>query len=173
MVSLNLLSPEKKEAVSNQMIVISLQHIFSWILIIICAIGVILLTTKLIMQNSFNQSVRQSSLVTLEYGTLNQKVHAENQKIKFLTSIQKSFIVWSPKLAAVSSLTPKNIELYSINIDNKSRQIQILGEARTRDDLLSYKQQLETSSLLKEISLPIENLLEAEDVSFEIKAKLP
>ena len=173
MISLNLLSPKKKEAISKQMIVISLQYIFSLILVVICAIGILLLITKLIMQNSFNQSVKQDSLVTLEYGALNQKVHIENLKIRFLTSIQKKFIIWSPKLAAISSLTPANIELFSINIDNKSRQARISGEAKTRDDLLSYKQQLETSSLLKEIDLPIENLLEAENVNFEIKAKLP
>ena len=172
MASLNLLSPAKKEAILRQMIILSLQYFVSWVLITVCIIGIILLIVKLVMQNSFNQAIGQGSLVTQEYGALNQRVRLENQKIKFLTAIQKKFIIWSPKIAAITALTPNNIELYSININYTSKEVQIAGKAATRDDLLSYKQQLESSSLLKDLSLPIDNLLEAEDVNFNIKAKI-
>lgn len=172
MISLNILSPAKKEAAERQLIILSIQYFFSCALIAICVVGTILLITKLIMQNSFDQAVAQGALVTREYGVLNQRVYLENQKIKFLTAVQKDFITWSPTMAAITALTPKNIELYSISVSDSSKAIKFSGQAITRDDLLFYKQQLESSPLLKKVSLPIENLLEAEKVNFDITAEL-
>ena len=124
------------------------------------------------MQNSFDQAVSQGALVTQEYGVLNQRVHLANQKVEFLSGIQNKFIIWSPKLAALSSLVPSGIELYTLNINNTTRDIQITGHATTRDDLLLYKQNLEHASVIKSVELPIENILEPKDINFNIKGKL-
>ncbi|MFA5134058.1 MAG: PilN domain-containing protein [Patescibacteria group bacterium] len=172
MISINLLSPEKKKEVSNQMIFISLQYLISWVLIAICIAGAILSATKLYMQNAFNQAVAQSVLVTQEYGTLNQKVHLINQKIDLLAEIQNKFILWSPRLAAISELIPANITVYSMNINYITKDLQIQGYAVSREDLLLLKQNLEHSTLVKSIDLPIENLLESKDISFNIKGKI-
>ena len=57
MLFLNLLSPQKKQEASKQLIFISFQFLISIILIATATVGMLLLTTKLIMQNSFNQAV--------------------------------------------------------------------------------------------------------------------
>ncbi|MBU1180121.1 PilN domain-containing protein [Patescibacteria group bacterium] len=172
MISLNLLSPDKKIQVSKQMIFISLQTVISWMLVIVCVAGMILLVTKLIMQNSFNQAVGQGALVTKEYGALNQEVYLANKKVSFLGSVQKSFVVWSSKLTILTKLVPKNIELFSININHATGDIQITGYAKTRDDLLLYESQLKQSELLENVNLPIGNLLEAKEIDFKLTAKL-
>ena len=172
MLSINLLSPQKKQEIKRQMMLVSLQYLISWILIAVCGAGAVLLATKTIMQNSFNDAVAQGTLVTQEYGVLNQKVHFINQKIDFFTGVQNQFFDWSPRLAAITSLTPKNVTLYSLNINNATKGIQIAGHAETREDLLLYKQNLEQSSLVNSVNLPIENILEAEEIDFSIKAAL-
>jgi Tfp pilus assembly protein PilN len=172
MISLNLLSPEKKQEISRQMIFVALQRMVSWMLIAVCSAGIILLAAQLVMQNSFDQAVGQGALVTQEYGVLNQKVRLANQKVEFLSSIQNKFVIWSPRLSALSSLTPQGIELHSINANNISRDVQITGYAKTREDLLLYKQNLENSSIIKSVELPIENVLEPKDITFNIKSKL-
>ncbi|MFC1612574.1 hypothetical protein ACFL29_01860 [Patescibacteria group bacterium] len=172
MLSLNLLSPLKRQQAANQTVLLSLQSFISWALIAICIAGMILLITKLIMQNSFNQAVKQGALVTQEYGTLNQKVYLANKKIAFLKSLQTSFIVWSPKFAELTSLAPNDIMLYSVNINHTTRDLQISGHAKIRDDLLIYKKQLEESKLLSQVELPIENLLESKNIDFTIRGKL-
>ena len=172
MFSLNLLSPTKKQQASKQMIFMSLQFFASWILIIVCIAGIILLITKLVMQNSFSQAVRQGALVTKEYGELNQKVYAANKKIKFLQIIQKNFIVWSPNLAILTTLAPKDIELASININHTTKDIIITGHAKKRENLMLYKSRLEQSPLLEKVDMPIENLLKATDIDFKITGKL-
>lgn len=154
------------------MIFVSVQQLISWVLVAICAAGIILLVAQMIMQNSFDQAVRQSALVTQEYGALNQKVRLANQRIEFLSGLQNKFIIWSPRLSALSSLVPPGIELYTMDAANMSRDIQITGHAKTRDDLLLYKQNLENSSLMTSVELPIENILESTDINFNIKGKL-
>jgi len=172
MLKLNLLSPEKKEQVVHQTVFISIQFFISWALIAICVAGMILLITKLIMQNSFNQAVSQNSLVTKEYGELNQSVYSLNKRIDFLAKIQSQFIVWSPKISPLTNMVPSGIELYAINITHPTKDIQITGNVETRDVLLEFKRQIEESSMLKDIVLPIESLLESTDVDFKITAKL-
>lgn len=172
MLSLNLLSPAKKQEILRQMIFISLQNLISWAFISICAAGMVLLATKLILQNSFNQAVRQGALVTQEYGALNQKVYILNQQVDFLSNLQNNFIFWSPRLAALASLTPKNIELATFSLSNTSRGVQITGRASTREDLLFFKDRLQASPLLQSVNVPIENILEAKNVNFNISAKL-
>lgn len=172
MISLNLLSPEKKKEISKQMIFVSLQYLVSWILISVCAAGTILLATKLFMQNAFSQAVRVGALVTQEYGALNQRVYLVNQKIDFFSNIQRQFVVWSPKLAAFTEIIPANIQINSINLNYTTKDIQISGYAAKRDDLLLLKQNLERSALINTINMPIENLLEANDINFNIKGKI-
>ncbi len=172
MLSINLLSPEKKQEVARQMMLVLLQYLISWILIAVCGVGGVLLSTKVIMQNSFNDAVAQGTLVTQEYGVLNQKVHFINQKIDFFTGIQNKFTTWSPRLAALTSLTPKNITLYALNANNITRTVQITGHAGSRENLLLYKQNLEQSSLVSSVTLPIENILESKNIDFNITASL-
>ncbi|MFH1193800.1 MAG: hypothetical protein V1661_02295 [bacterium] len=172
MISLNLLSPEKKKEASKQMIFISLQYLVSWALIAICVAGIVLLATKLYMQNVFNKAVLQSVLVTQEYGALNQKVRLINQEIDFLSDIQRKSVSWSPRLAAFTELVPPNITISGMNFNEVTKDAQIQGHAATRDELLLFKQKLEQSSLLKAINLPIENLLEAQNINFTITGKL-
>jgi hypothetical protein len=172
MISLNLLSPEKKKEASKQMIFISLQYLVSWALIAVCLAGIILLATKLYMQDVFNKAVLQSVLVTQEYGALNQKVRQINQEIDFLANIQRKSVSWSPRLAAFTEIVPENIIISGMNFNDATKDAQIQGHAAVRDDLLLFKQKLEQSSLLKMIDLPIENLLEANDINFTIKGKL-
>jgi len=172
MLSLNLLSPQKKNEVQKEMLFFSLQYIISITLIGVAIIGIILLIAKIVMQNSFNQAVNQSLLVTKEYGQLNQQVRITNEKIILFDKIQKEFISWSPKLTALTELTPKNIEIISININNATQMVKINGFAKNRDALLIYKQRLESSGFLEEINLPIESLLKAEDLDFILEAKL-
>ena len=172
MISLNLLSPDKKIQVARQIIFISLQTVISWMLVIVCVIGMILLVTKLIMQNSFNQAVRQGTLITKEYGALNQEVYLANKKIAFLGVIQKNFVIWSSKLTTLTKLVPNNIELLSVDINHATGDIQITGYAKSREDLLLYESQLKQSELLGNVSLPIENLLEAKEIDFKITGKM-
>lgn len=154
------------------MIFVSLQQMVSWTLVAICSAGIILLIAQMIIQNSFDQAVSQGALVTQEYGVLNQKVHLANQKVEFLSGIQNKFIIWSPKFSALSSLVPQGIELYAINVNNASREVQITGHAETRNNLLLYKQNLEQSSVVRSVELPIENILESQNINFNIKGKL-
>lgn len=172
MLNLNLLPIQKKKEISRQIILASFERLISIGLIIICAAGIVLLGTKLVMQDRFDQAVSQAALVTKEYGTTNQKVHLTNQKIDFLYSAQSGFIEWSPKLAAFSTLVPSGIELYSLDADYSSKDVQIAGLAKTRDNLLLFKKNLEDSDFLKSITFPIENLLEAENINFKITGQL-
>jgi Tfp pilus assembly protein PilN len=172
MISLNLLSPEKKQQISKEIIFISTKYLFALSFILVCSASAILLVAEFVVQNNFCQAVSQNTLVTKEYGSLNQNVYGINRQITQLQSMQNKFVIWSNRLVILTNLTPKNIELYSVTINSDTKDINLTGNAKTRDDLLQYKANLENSNLLTGINLPIENLLEANNSYFDIKAKM-
>jgi Tfp pilus assembly protein PilN len=172
MIPLNLLSPRKKKELSKEILLVSTKYVFAMSFILICSTTIILLIAEFIVQNNFFQAVSQNALVTREYGALNQNVYTVNRQIGQLKLVQNKFIVWSTRLVALTNLTPKNVELYSVTVNSDTKDINLTGNAKTRDDLLQYKANLENSNLLSGVNLPIENLLEANNSYFDIKAKM-
>lgn len=154
-----------------QVLLISIQYLFSFIFIFICLAGMVLLIAKLFMQNGFLQAVRQNTLVNREYGTLNQQIAALNKKISSLKTVQDEFFIWSIRLAALSAIVPPNIELRSLNAASDGA-LQLSGYAATRDSLLLFKQNLEKSGIISEVTLPLENLFDPTDIDFAITGRL-
>ena len=57
-------------------------------------------------------------------------------------------------------------------MDSTNRNIKLQGIAKQRSDLLELKSNLEKSTLYNSIDFPIKNLLEKENIIFEINAKI-
>ena len=55
----------------------------------------------------------------------------------------------------------------TMDLKRSERTLQIVGKSKTRDDLLKFKTNLETSPLIREIQFPLSNLLLKENIKFE------
>jgi len=172
MLTLNLISNNLKKEIKLRHLYIFIKKINLTLIIIAIAIAIILLSAKTILQLKFNEIVEQTTLVTKNNQSYNTKIKQINNKINFVEKIQNDFIPWSDLLKTLAEITPKKINLYYLKVDSAKQTIKIKGLADFREDLLNFKQNLENTPIFKNIDLPVNNILEKENIDFEINAKI-
>jgi len=172
MLTLNLVSQELKQEIKLKLVYNLLKKMDYVLIIIAVIVAIILSVAKLILQNNFNKIVAQTTLITKNNQGYNSKVREINSRLNFTAQIQNDFIAWSKVIENLAKLTPDNITFSLIKIDKTKQSIIIKGKAILRDSLLLLKQGMEESPIYQEIEFPVKNILQKENVVFEINAKL-
>jgi len=172
MLTLNLISEELKKEIKLRHLYLFIKKINLTLIIITIVVAIILLVAKTILQVKFDNIVGQTTLVTKNNQGYNNKVKNINDRIDFVEKIQNNFIPWSNLLKTVAEITPGDINLYYLKINFEGQTIKIKGEAGLRSSLLDLKQKMEATNIFKDIDFPIKNILEKENINFEINAKI-
>jgi len=170
MINLNLLPPIKKQEFHLAQIYILIKDLIILILLITIIIAIILLVAKYILQNNFNRVVEQTTQTTRYAVTLNKDIRSFNESVSSVEKIQKKYVSWLDFIIQFNKLIPDEISVYNVSV--KENKILINGAAKTREKLLELKSNLEQSTLLTNVVVPLENLLKKQNVDFTIKADL-
>ncbi len=172
MLTLNLIPHQLKKEIKFKRIYALLKKMNCLLIIIAVIIAIILLIAKLILQNNFNKVVEQTSLITKSSQGYNVKVRDINSRLNHISQIQKNFIAWSYLIENLANRTPDGIAFSSVKINKEKSSINISGKAKLRDDLLMLKQNMEESPIYSEVEFPLQNILQKENINFNISAKL-
>ncbi|MFH1522274.1 MAG: hypothetical protein ABIE43_00465 [Patescibacteria group bacterium] len=172
MLKLNLVSQELKNE-------IKLRHIYemlkkaNYILIAVTFfVAIVILTAKIIMQNNFNEIVEQTTLITKSSQARNTRVKEVIAKIDYIDKVQNDFIAWSFLFEDIAENVNDDVSFNFIEVNKERNEAIFKGIAKTRDGLLNLKKGLESSKVFINIDFPIQNILEKENINFEIKAGL-
>lgn len=172
MINLNLLSPENKKITEERLLYISIKNLLGILLIFAIFSAITLLTAKLVLANNFQTIIEQTTLIVKEYGGVNQKIKEINQKIKTINDTQEKFVAWSQILSKISNLIPQNTTTSVIILSRSNEDMILKGTAKTRNDLLLLKSNLENSGIFSSVKIPFSNLLIRENIDFEFELKL-
>lgn len=172
MLTLNLVSAGQKKEIKLRHIYGLVKTIDLTLVIITITIAVILLIAKMILQLNFNNIVEQTTLVTRTNQGYNNNVREINNKLNFIKKIQDEFIPWSNLIKNLAEITPADISLHQIKISSPEQTIKITGRAGLRSSLLNFKDKMAAAAYFKDIEFPIKDILEKENIDFEINAKL-
>ena len=172
MLTLNLIPQQLKKEIKFKRVYAVIKKMNCILIIIAIMIAIILLIAKLILQNNFNKVVEQTSLVTKSSQGHNVKVRDINSRLNYVLLIQKDFIAWSNLIENLANRTPDGITFSSVKISKGKLLIDIRGNAKQRNDLLMLKQNMEESLIYSEVEFPLQNILQKENINFEITAKL-
>ncbi|MBU4347569.1 PilN domain-containing protein [Patescibacteria group bacterium] len=172
MLALNLISQEQKKEIKLKRAYEITKKVSCILIIIAIFIAVVLLIGKLILQMQFIKAVDQYTLVAKSSQGDNGKIRDINNSLNFVSEIQSDFIFWSNLIKDAAYRVPDGVSLSSINIDRDKKTIQIKGTAKLRDDLLQFKKNIEKSLIYQNVDLPLQNILQKENINFEIKAGL-
>ncbi|MDD2807067.1 MAG: PilN domain-containing protein [Patescibacteria group bacterium] len=170
MIGLNLIPPEKKKEVRLMQLYVGIKNLIISLLLLSIIVAVILLFVKMTLQNNFDKVVAETTLTTKYINTFNNDIKKFNQLLGTVDNIQKNYIPWSTFIAKFSKLIPPNITLQSINI--KDSKVLITGRAKTREDLLNLKNNLESSTFFSNSQIPLEDLLKKENINFSLKSDI-
>src|SRR3989338_8766534 len=177
MITINLIPTNKKEEIRLSEVDIVIKNLIISLLLFIITVAIILLVSKMILQNTFNRIVADTTLTTRYGNIFSNDIKIFNQRLRAVEKIQKKYIPWTNFIFSFVNLVPEDISIATLNLEAEAKNeednntVTISGTAKTREKLLQFKANLENSALFSSIDIPLENLLKKEGVNFNIKAK--
>ncbi len=170
-IGINLLPPNKKEEVR---IAEKFRSILGWELVIllmvvmffgfIFSINYLLnINLRLISDGKINEA-NGAQYDTIKY--YESKFSEINTKMAKISSITNGQIYWSTLFSKLNNAVPDNVEISGLSTKNYS--LSLAGKAKTREDLLVFKDNLEKEDCFENVDLPLSDLVSKEDIAFQI-----
>lgn len=177
MISLNLLSPEKKKKLKEKETLFAFRYAAYFCLVFLVINFLLFYGAKLYLDHKLTSLKNEVSQTTLNLpsgqGTaLNSTIEQINDNIILIASVQTDYTEWSDYLADFTALVPANISLTQLSLNQESGDIQISGHADLRDDFLKLKSNLDQTKIIADLNSPLSNLIKKDDVNFVLSAKI-
>ncbi|KKQ46436.1 MAG: Fimbrial assembly family protein [Candidatus Moranbacteria bacterium GW2011_GWC2_37_8] len=168
---LDLLPQEKKNELRRSKIFRRILHEEMLFLVPLVIFIALLLNIYYLLNFQYNSSVTLSSVNKSQdkYQELNnyeEKFKKVNASIDILSKIQSSHLHWLNVLDELGSVVPEGV--YISDFSTKNYQIFLLGKARSRDNLLALKNNLDNSDCFKDVNVPLSNLVVKDNVDFQM-----
>lgn len=171
-VKLNQLDPEKKKKLISMTKFLFVKNMLEFVIIITSLLAVILLWSWLVLVDEFQDLSESALLLSRGFSSQNKEIREVNKSIKMLDLSSKGYLAMTPKILELFQNLPPNIKLKSVDLVRCANDLLLIGTATTRQALLDYKKTLENMSWIVSLDSPTSQLLQKENVDFEIEAKL-
>ena len=170
---LNLLPEEKKLAIERGLharvllwqffLLFFLEIFFIGLLVtIIVLLRVDLGSVKLASQNA-DQAVQEDKKNLARY---EERFAGINEAIGTIGKIQMSHLHFTQLFRILDMTQPKTVFLRQMV--TKDRVVSLSGTAKTREDLLSFEEQLKASACVESVNVPLSNLFSQKDLEFQM-----
>lgn len=174
MIKLNLIPLVKKEEIKKTYY---FSLILKWeleLLMIFIVFAAMLTSINYILKITINSNAESTLSKNqdqyMEIKKYDQEVQDINSQIGEIEKIQKGQINWFKFFEKINGQFSNRIEIKKIGTINYA--ILLSGTANNRDDLIQFKENLEKENCFSEINLPLSNLVEKQNVEFQIYFKI-
>jgi Tfp pilus assembly protein PilN len=167
MIELNLIPKEYRQQISRFQLIILTKNLVLWLVIYTILVAIVLLLARATLQRRFEVVVDQTTLVTQENHKIENSVRDFNKVITDAANLQAKELDWASFVVDFTATVPPGVTLTDVTLINGQRST-ISGRAEQRDDLLSFKNNLEKLAEISKVDIPLENLQKRENVNFNI-----
>jgi hypothetical protein len=172
MITLNIIPQELKKNIRLLEIYLSLKRLSMIIFLIIFVFIGVYYGFYFYLRFHLDEVLSESETLSEDTGEYTKKLAEINSRLDFSESLQKENVKWVDFLQDFSTHVNKGITLDSLNASKNAGTLQISGKAKSRDNLLDFEKNLKSLPYLSEINIPLQTLLEKEDIKFSILIKL-
>jgi hypothetical protein len=172
MLKLNLLSKEAKKEVKYKRLYALVARVDFMILIGVIFIATVFSSAKVILVGNFQEFADPGSLLRSSGQEYNEKIKEINAKLSLISQIQGEFVQTSLLVKELTDRIPSGVFLSYIKADIANQNLKIMGRAQERNDFLSLREKLSESKVFLEVESPLQNILQKENIDFEINIKL-
>lgn len=168
---LDLLPKQKKSEIKRKKTFrILLRHEFLFLLPMILLI-IVLLNIYYLVSVQHGISIAASSAIESqdkyqELSSYEEKFKQVNEASAMLLKIQDKQLHWSKVFDKLSNVLPEGIAISGFS--TKNYKIFLIGNAKNRDILLSFKSALLSDECFEAVNVPLSNLVVKEDVEFQV-----
>jgi len=171
MITLNIIPRNIKKEIKINFIYSIIKKNTYLFIIFFSLLGIIFITSDYILESRLAEEILNASHLNSNKNDGAEKFVIEvNKKLSTIENIQKNNISWSKVFIKISKIIPEEVKLSSLNINTKTSKINFRGVAKTRDSLLEIKDSLESDSIFSKLDFPIQNILQKENINFDISA---
>lgn len=168
---LDLLPQEKKKELKRKKIFRRILHEEIFFLMPLFVFIIILCNIYYLLNLQYGSVMTAGSLDAAqgkyqELSGYEEKFSNVNKSLDVLTKIQTSQLHWKNVLQSLSMVTPNGISINDLS--TKNYQMFLVGKAKSRDDLLNFKSNLDTSDCFQSVNVPLSDLVVKNDVDFQI-----
>ncbi len=173
---LSLSPTEVRENAKNENINYKLSSIVNYFIlfVIFLALSYVFIWGKIYYDN-LNLSKEYAQLQNIETSSKQEELEAQikkfNSKIATIKSIPLENSLNPNFIEEIMDSADSNISLKEINIES-NKNVKIKGVAKSRNDLIIFKDNLNKLNFMNQINLPITALEKNEDVDFELSTTL-
>lgn len=169
---LNLLPPEKKKVLADIFYIL-----YSKVMVeILLGYSLVIAVTIFLASCTLNQNMQnfkeQTASIDREYQKINQQIVQINEELAKIYFVRQNAADWSNRLSGFFSLNPAGITLTGLDWSPQSKSLTVRGRAKSRDEFLRYKGELEKLPYLSDIQTPISTLIAKENIDFSLSAEL-
>ncbi len=172
MITLNIIPEKNKKDIALKRIYKSLKNLLFFIIILLLIYSILFLAAKYILQKHYINTIQETTLVTKSTENYSNKIAEINKQLNSIQEIQNQTVNYSYLLEYLMQNINKNINFSRIKIVKNDNKISFAGKSDTRESLLEFKEILENSDFFSDLNFPIKNLLEKNNINFEISVKL-
>ena len=168
MIKLNLISVKQQQLLKQRATFKIVENYLGLIvaaLVIVSVVAIPFFTSLKVLETNIKQ---RNDVRNVENIKLITEINQFNSKIKSLAEIQNGQYDWSELVMSLSEQVPANIVLVSFNADLDKRTFDLRGYASRRNDLLTFKDNLEKSEKFFNINSPVSDILIREEISFTL-----
>lgn len=170
-ISLDLLPQNKKNEIRRERIFREIMHdglllLFPVFVLIVILVNVfhLLKIQRAVDFRAYDEERTQDGYRKLEKYEENFK--NMNEASSFLIRIQSGHLHWSNMLKNLNRSVPSGIALDSLA--TKEYDVYLVGKAKTRDNLLEFKNGLEHNDCFENVNVPLSDFAVKENVEFQI-----
>lgn len=135
-------------------------------------IAMLLIIGKFMLSRDLQEAAERTNIITSKNQPAQQAIRALNADLQGTASIVDEYTAWSLWLNEFFTLVPPGNQIKDFSVQRDPPLLSLRGKSRTRNVLLQFKANAESSPLFKEIQFPLSNLLLKENIDFEFKASL-
>ena len=172
MIRLNLVSPSIKKEIESRHIHIILRQMGGLLVVVTAFLAIYILFGQILISHHLTKTVEQSVLITRSSEGYGSKTRNLRVQVNHIANIQSDFVEFSHIIEEIMKTVDNNIIFSTLSLDRDGESILFNGNARTRDSLLKFKESLEKSQYFDNVDLPLANILQKENIAFNIQVKL-
>jgi len=170
-IKLNLISPEKKEEISKKNQLTATIRIEIFLTVILAVFLGMLLIFNYILNLNLNSTLtaekkNENSGKYDKIKELDENFSQANRNLTDVISIKNSQLYWSKMFVKINSLVFPGIKIISIVTSDYS--ISLGGISDTRDNLMLFKDKLNSEKCFTNVNLPLADLVGKSDIVFQI-----
>lgn len=164
---LDLLPRERKQELKRKKIfrlILRQEFLF---LLPVAALVVVLFNILYLLSFELSTPIRtEEQKKYQELDNYEERFRQVNETTAELLKIQAGHLAWSNVFEKMDTVTPDGVVISNLN--TKDYAVFLVGKARSRDILLEFKSNLESTECFWEVNVPLSNLVSKEDVDFQI-----